>query len=738
MNPLFDQFLLESREILEAADAALLRLERDHGDAEAVNEAFRAFHTLKGGTGLFDWPVFTRLLHAGEDVLAAVRDGRATAGGDLVDGLLAVLDQAARWVDHIEAHGALPGDAAAAARGLEAALTGRGGQAGADPQGLPPEFDWVVELTEAERRAAAAHRGALTAVVYDPDPECFFNGDDPLAFVRRVPGLILVRIDPAAPWPDLGSLDPYRCQVRFRLLSTAAESDIAPAFRAAPDQVRFAAVPADRVAGPAPPAALPADDAQTMAARLLRDQGHALALAADEVAPAARIAAAERAAANVLVALGRMDAVPALEAAADAAREGGRPEPLAEHLAALAADLAAPRPAAAAPGPARPARRAVRVEAERIDRLMGLVGELLVTKNRLPFLSRRAGDLALGRDLRAVEAEMEGLVAQLQDAVLRLRMLPLAELFRPLPRLVRDLAARLGKRVELRIDGETTEADKDVLDALGEPLLHLVRNAVDHGIETAERRRAAGKPDTGTVRVAARQDRDRVVIEVTDDGAGIDADAVLRKAVESGRIEPGRAAAMTRDETLMLVLLPGLSTAGAVTEVSGRGVGMDAVRSAVAGAGGRIEVDSALGTGTRVRLVLPLTMVITPLMVVAAGGSFFAVPTAMVGEVAKLPATAIRRVKQAESTVLRGALVPLFRLARLLGLPEAASTAELTVLVLRIDVEPVGLVVDAIHDRLDAVLKPLSGVLAGLRGYSGTTELGDGRLVPVIDPRELL
>ncbi|HYH20346.1 MAG TPA: chemotaxis protein CheA [Azospirillum sp.] len=745
MSSLFEQFLVESRELVEAAGGGLLRLEKDVGDRDAVNEVFRAFHTLKGATGLFDWPPFTRLVHVAEDLLDAVRVGRTPATPELVDRLLAILDQCSRWIDAIETHEALPADADEQGRRLGAALSGTTGGTGEASAGRPAGFDWLDGTGVQDARP-------LTAVAYDPDPECFFNGDDPLALVRRIPELVWLRIEPAAPWPaDLAGFDPYRCVLRFRALSAAGRADIAPLFRAAPDQVRFAAVPpAGQEPAPTPAASIaaapPPESALAMAEAILREQRRALGMDADPAELDGRLASVARTAAGVLAALGRADEVQALATAAEAARAVGRPGPLANHLATLLATFgtsgAMPATAPAAEG--RAVRRALRVEPERIDRLMALVGELVVAKNRLPFVVRETEDLSGGgtpaRHLRDAYDAIDSLTDALQDAVLGLRMLPLAQVFQPLPRLVRDLAQRLGKRADLRVSGEGTEADKDVLAVLGEPLIHLVRNALDHGIETPEARRAAGKPETGTIRVEARQERDSVIVEVADDGAGIDTERVRRKAVANGAVDPARAAALSEEEALALVLLPGVSTAATVTDVSGRGVGMDAVRSAVESAGGRIGIASTPGAGTRVRLTLPLTMVITPIMVVAAGGALFGIPTGAVAEVARVPASEVRRVKHAESFVLRGAVVPLFRLHRLLELsaPAGRSGDGETVLVLRIDREPVGLAVDGVRERAEVVLKPLSGVLAGLRGYSGTAELGDGRLLPVINLRELL
>ena len=742
MSELFDQFLIESRELLDSVGASLLRLERNLDDKASINELFRAFHTLKGATALFDWPAFTHLVHAAEDLLASARSGDVAPTPDLIDRLFAVADQSARWVNHIEAHRELPADAGEQARRLEEHLRAVP-DAGPDAA-LPDAFAWLKDLPHEEREALRAAGSALTAVAYDPDPECFFNGDDPLALCRRIPRLVLLRIEPVTPLPELTSLDPYRCLLRFRAVSAAPVGDVVPVFRTAPDQVRIAPVPPDLTGAPPTPtpAVVPVHSAATMAEAILGEQRRILALDATPAELEGRLASVARTTANVLMALGRIGEVAAVHAAEASAQAVGRPGPLANHLATLLAAVAVEAVEAKLAEPIEPrtARRALRVEPERVDRLLALVGELAVAKNRLPPLVRQAeGDRTLARTLREVADTIDGLSAELQNAVLRLRMLPLATVLQPLPRLVRDLGQRLGKRIELQVSGERTEADKDVLDVLGEPLIHLVRNAVDHGIESPERRAAAGKPEAGTIRIDAHQDKDSVVVDISDDGGGIDAAAVRRKAVENGVLDAARAAALSDAEVLPLVFLPGVSTAKAVTDVSGRGVGMDAVRTAVELAGGRIEITSELGRGTRVRLILPLTMVITPVMVVEAADGLFGIPTATIVEVAKVPAVDIRRVKHAESVVLRGQLIPVFRLRRLLALPDGDSgDAVATVLVLRQDREPVGLVVDGIRERLDAVLKPLSGVLATLRGYSGTAELADGRLLPVINFRELL
>lgn len=725
MSDLFDQFVVEAQELLETAGAALLALERDPADRASVDELFRAFHTLKGSSALFDMAPFTLLVHAGEDTLSLLRDGRRAMTPDLADLLFRALDQCARWVAALEETGTLPADAAKAAETLARGLAGGETTAGAATSGGEADaFPWVAALTEEER--AAVGEGALTAIDYGPDPECFFTGDDPLALFRRVPDLRLLRIEPAEPLPPLALMDPYRCILRFRALSGAGVEAVTPAFRSVPDQVRIGSVtlaPAAVALAAAPP--------DSLAAAMLEEQARILDLPGNAAERDSRRAAVARAVAAILTALGQPTERAAVEAACADARTLRR----------FLADGPAEKPAVTEPQPATAPvpRRALRVEPERMDALMALVGELSVVKGQLGPLVRRAGDGEMARDLKSFSARLDGLVGDLRHAALRLRLLPLARVFDPLPRLVRDTARRLDKMVELVLEGAETEADKDILDMLGEPLLHLVRNALDHGIETPERRAATAKPPAGTLRVRAFQDKGGVVVEVSDDGAGIDPAAMRRAAVAKGLLEPNAAAALSDADAVRLVFAPGFSTAGSVSDLSGRGVGMDAVRAAVERAGGRVEIASTPGSGTRVRLALPLTLSITRVVVVEAAGSLYGIPVALVGGVQRVPRAEIRSVKRAESVVLRDRVVPLVRLRRLLAQPDDEQVRETVCVVLaELGDGPVAVAVDDVGERADVVLRPMTGVLRGLRGYAGTAVLGDGRLILVLDLRELL
>ncbi|MBK1838129.1 chemotaxis protein CheA [Azospirillum sp. YIM B02556] len=725
MSELFDQFIVEAQELLETAGGALLALERDPADRASVDELFRAFHTLKGSSALFDMAPFTRLVHAGEDTLSLLRDGRRGMTPDLADRLFRALDQCARWVAALEEAGTLPADAGEAAEALARGLSGGPADGAAAGGGEVEAFPWVAGLTDEERRAAG--EGTLTAIDYTPDPDCFFTGDDPLALFRRVPDLRLLRIEPAHPLPPLAQMDPYRCVLRFRALSGAAVEAVTPAFRSVPDQVRTGSVTLSPAFTP------PAAAAQgSLAATMLEEQTRILDLPGSAAERESRRAAVARAVAAILTALGR----PTQRAAVAAAC--GDVGSLRRFL----ADGPGETPAVSEPRPSAPSaapRRALRVEPERMDALMALVGELSVVKGQLGPLVRRAGDGEMARDLKAFAARVDSLVGDLRHAALRLRLLPLARVFDPLPRLVRDTARRLDKTVELVLEGAETEADKDILDVLGEPLLHLVRNALDHGIEMPERRAAAGKPPAGTLRVRAFQDKGGVVVEVSDDGAGIDPAAMRRAAVAKGLLDPDAAAALSDADAVRLVFAPGFSTAGSVSELSGRGVGMDAVRAAAERAGGRVEIDSTPGNGTRVCLLLPLTLSITRVVVVEAAGSLYGIPVALVGGVQRVKRGEIRAVKRAESVVLRDRVVPLVRLRRLLGQPEdERARADDCVVLAELGDGPVAVAVDDVGERADVVLRPMTGVLRGLRGYAGTAVLGDGRLILVLDLRELL
>lgn len=383
--------------------------------------------------------------------------------------------------------------------------------------------------------------------------------------------------------------------------------------------------------------------------------------------------------------------------------------------------------------------RSVRVDATRLDALASEVGELIVTANALAFAARRVEriDPDLGTTLRAVQADLDRLSGRLHQSVAQLRRVPLGPSLRRLPRLVRELALTVGKPVTLALSGQTTEVDKQIADGLFEPLLHLVRNAVDHGLEDGPTRAAAGKPVEGRLAIAIARSGDEVVITVADDGAGIDPARIRARAVQRGMMEAAEAEALTDVQALRLILAPGFSTAATVTDISGRGVGMDAVQTAIERLHGRIEIESLVGQGSRFTLRVPLDAITTRLLVVRSGSDRYGVPLDQIVETARIGASDIHAIGAGRACVLRDRTVPLFDLSALLGkAPVTDPVARL--LVTEAAGEAVAIRVDGFDTRIDALVREGKGLLRVVPGIAGTTLLGDGAVLLVLDLPELV
>src|SRR5579859_618564 len=391
--------------------------------------------------------------------------------------------------------------------------------------------------------------------------------------------------------------------------------------------------------------------------------------------------------------------------------------------------------------------RTVRTSVERLDSLMNLVGELITDRNRLYQVRsdlelRNQGNEQVDQ-LAQVALHLGRITHQLQEEVMRIRMLPIANVFHKFPRLVRDLCRKAGKEVDLVIRGEDTELDRTVIEEISDPLLHLLRNSVDHGLETPDERRQAGKPTRGQILLAARHEESRIILTVEDDGRGIDLQAVRASALRKGLISEAEAATLTDDETVQLIFKPGLSTAKVVTDISGRGVGMDIVRANLDRLGGTISVDTRLGQGTRFEVALPLTLAIIPALLVHIAGSqrrparsTFAVPLASVLEAVRVAASDIHTINQRPVVLLRGRVLPLLRLDEVLGGAEPSAARrprwEYIVAVRWAKLE-MGLVVDALIGEQDLVIKSLGPLLGEAPGVSGAAILGDGRVALIMD-----
>lgn len=388
--------------------------------------------------------------------------------------------------------------------------------------------------------------------------------------------------------------------------------------------------------------------------------------------------------------------------------------------------------------------KTLKVDQERVDNLMDLVGELVVAKNSLPFLAKRAEDIYglkdLSRDIKNQYSVINRISNELQNSVMQVRMVPMSYVFQRFRRLVRDLSRKLSKQIRLIIEGEETEADKNVIEDMADPLIHLVRNSIDHGIELPEIRIKAGKNPEGEIRLCAMQSDGQVVIDIYDDGKGLDIEKLKSKAYEKGLVSEEKLNSLSDQDVFKLIFEPGFSTNDQVSDLSGRGVGMDVVRTVVSEKGGSVSVDSKAGQGTHIQLSLPLTMAISHVMMIEAGGEIFGIPIDNIIESVRIPKESIHRIKNREALILRNRLLPLGRLKVILEMNAMnghSNSVEEAVLVVSMGGDEFGLVVDKFHEGIDIIAKPLEGFMSSYRMYSGMALLGDGRVLLILNLKEL-
>ncbi len=651
MDELIEQFAIEARELVQQSSDDLMALEADAGNRDHLESAFRAIHTLKGSVGLFDLGRMQDVLHHAEDLLSRARAGTIAVDATLIDPLLSVVEWVEDSIDAIVETGHLSDAQDKQASRLLGLLTSEmTGRETVEQTGTSTTLPgWALLL--AEHLPSSDRPGTAIAIRYDPHPECFFNGDDPLATISRLPDLLHISLSLKEPPPSPKDYDPFRCNLMIEAISGGPLSTLEAVFRLIPDQVTLVELP-------------PPGDRRTSA---------------------------------------ETDALP---------------ERLADR------------------------QTTMRVDPARIDMLVEIAGELVTAKNGLLPLAEEArslGDGALARRIGSSHEEIERLVASLYSAVTRARMIPLEQTFRRFPRLVRETSTKLGKALDLVIEGETVEADREIVENLFEPLLHLIRNGLDHGIESEGERLQSSKPPRGRILLRARQRGDQIEIEVTDDGRGMDAKRIRKTAVDRGLLTAIRAADLPDGDALQLVFAPGFSTASAVSDLSGRGVGLDVVQRSIQRLGGTLDMQSTFGTGTSFTLRLPISFSMTQLMVVKVGGERYGIPISDILETRKLPVQAVQSIRAGRAFILRDRTIPLLDLADLLQIPRAnAASADLKVLIVRTGEDRIGVVVDDIAERAETLTRPLSGLLQGVTGIAGTTLLGDGKVLLVLDLEELI
>ncbi|MEG8038413.1 chemotaxis protein CheA [Sphingomonas sp. LR60] len=702
-------FFQECEEGLAGMESAFAALRDQQYDGETINGIFRAVHSIKGGAGAFGHERLQAYTHQYETLLDLLRSESLALTPALVDLIVAAFDMLADHVAAARDGGDAPDDAAMLAR-LIAAASGEAAPApepvtieavtDTAPIGIGDDFDDLMAMLDdvggpaaappAEDNDEEATPGWL--LTFRPPANGLDNGGEPLLLLRELlrMGAQVLSCD-ADTLPPLATLDPELSYLAWRIAVPAAvaEDDIRGVF----EFTDGCALTLEKVAS-LPPAAPP-----TVVVAAAPEP-----VAAPPVAPAP---------------------APAPIAAAPAPTPTPAPTPVAVAPAAAPA----PRPVAAAPAaPPTPVAQTIRVDLDKLDRLVNLVGELVITQ---AMLAQRLSE----NDMAGISelTDLDHLTRELQESTMAIRAQPMKTVFSRVPRIIRELEGETGKRVRLDIEGEMTEVDKTVVERIGEPLTHLIRNAVDHGLETTEERIKAGKPETGVVTLSAAHHSGRIVITVADDGRGIDRTRVRAKAVERGIILPD--AVLSDEEVDNLIFAPGFSTAATVSNISGRGVGMDVVRKNVQALGGRIGIHSRFGSGSSFSLSLPLTLAVVDGMIVTVGDQTFVIPLSHIVESLRPSDRSVTAIGINGAVLdVRGSYVPIYPVAEQLGIGSGERDPEKAVLiVVEGDQGQAALLVDSIQDQRQVVVKSLEANYQAIDGLAGATILGDGRVALIID-----
>ncbi len=692
-DEILQDFLVEAGEILERLNEELVELEQRPDDLDMLNSVFRSFHTIKGGAGFLAIDSLVEVCHRAEDVFNVLRQGERGVDADLMDAVLQVLDvvnsmfadiQAGNMPAHADAallktleQLAIPGSAAPAAAAPEPAATAAGDAADA-------EFEQMLDAGAAQPPVAASNSDDIT----DDEFEALLD----------------------------------------ELHGSGGASKTAAAAPAS-DEITDAEFDSllDELHGTGKGPGVASDKATASAAASPAGGDHITDDEFDALLDDLHGAGKGPTGADVAKAEATGAATP-------------DPAPVAKEQA-PAAPLPTPvkKPAAGgggAGGPAVQAETTVRVDTKRLDDIMNMVGELVLARNRLATLKATMAD----EEMAKAVSNLDVVTADLQTAVMKTRMQPIKKVFGRFPRVVRDLARTLKKEINLEMVGEETDLDKNLVEALADPLVHLVRNAVDHGIETPDERVAAGKPRSGTIVLAAEQEGDHILLSIEDDGKGMDAEVLRAKAVEKGIMDAEAAARLDDKDAYNLIFAPGFSTKSEISDISGRGVGMDVVKTRIGQLNGSVEIDSEKGKGSRLSIRVPLTLAIMPTLMVVLGNQPFALPLGSVSEIFNLDQNRTNVVDGQLVVMVREKALPLFYLRKWLVRDHKAPQPEGPghVVVVHVGSTKVGFVVEQLIGQEEVVIKPLGALLQGLAGFAGATITGDGRIALILDVPTLM
>jgi two-component system chemotaxis sensor kinase CheA len=690
-NQYLGAFLDEAGDNLEHLNELLLSAEQNQSDMDIINEIFRVAHTFKGMAATMGFQPMAALTHAMEDVLGLVRSGNLILTSDDVDILFKCLDTLTAMVDSI-----------------------REGHSDADI-----ESEHLTQVLHARRDHP---EGAIADAV--PDAQEFIEEKKPAGAHADAPAFTEQELD----W--MASADTSGMQI-YELKVTLDESCMLRAARA------YMVVTLIGDLGDIIKTVPVVEDLEKEAFErdftiytATRETMENIAAQVGHIGEVADVKATEL---DVKKLKAAPDETPALEhqdagAAPEAAAETKPAAPRADEHQKTGAD--------AKKEASKAGNRTVRVDIGRLDKLMNLVGELVIGRARIERLVQESRLKAFEDPL----SQLGRISSDIQELVTKLRMVPVSMVFDRLPRLVRDLSRQMGKEIQLQVEGAETELDRTVIDEIGDPMVHVLRNSLDHGIETPDIRESNGKSRTGTIVVAAYQEGNGVIIEVRDDGAGIDPERVKRKALEKGIITPEQAAAFTEAEAAQVVMLPGFSTADKITDLSGRGVGTDAIKNKVESLGGQFQIYSKFGAGTRVVIRLPLTLAIVLALLIKVGDETYAISLENVEETLLVHQKDIKYVHGTPVTTVRGEILPLSDLSAIIGTPDGRAAAEENpVVVVRVgrNRSRVGFLVDAFVGQQEIVIKPLGKLLLKVKGIAGATILGDGNVALILDAASL-
>ncbi len=685
-DEILQDFLIEAGELLEALNEQLIDLEQNPEDRDLLNAVFRSFHTIKGGAGFLNLDALVVVCHHAEDVFNLLRTDQRKMDPFLMDTVLRVLDVV----------NVMFGD-----------LKG-----GREPEPAPGK------LIEDLERLAVPGDPAPTPAAAGPAPGSADGDSQPGQ--PETSAVETASIDSESPAQALETGTSISEEAPVGTGEEITEQEFGALLDALDGRDKSA-----RSSEPEQGEAAPEGVAPEAQSDLITEEEFENLLDQLHGSQQSRTADPSPVRHEAPAALDRQPGPSAPPSGAGSVRLGDEEK--------KSAETRVVQPARAAHTP--PAETSVRVDTHRLDEIMNLVGELVLVRNRMSMLRARTADDELGKAIGSLAL----VTADLQAAVMKTRMQPIKKVFSRFPRVVRDLARSLGKEIDLETYGEETDLDKNLVEALADPLVHLVRNAVDHGIEMPDVRESNGKPRRGRVVLGAAQEGDHISLIIEDDGRGMNPEVLRRKAVEKGLLDPAAAERLSDRDAFNLIFMAGLSTKEKISDVSGRGVGMDVVKTSIGQLNGTVEIDSQLGRGTRLQVKLPLTLAILPALMVILDGRRFAIPLASVSEILDLDLTRTHFVDDQEVIMVRSHALPLYYVGRWLQPDQSVEPKrDAHVVVVHVAQRKVGLVVDGLVGQEEVVIKPLGLGLQGVPGLAGATITGDGGIALIMDVPELL